>query len=43
MSSESCGSTLAEREVAEREREGKRKKVSVDGQNSFSFFLHCFP
>lgn len=38
MTSESRGSALAERDVAEGEREGKRKKVSADGHNSFSFF-----
>lgn len=42
MTSESRGSAFAERDVAEGEREGKRKKVSVDGKNNFSF-LHCFP
>lgn len=36
---ESRGSALAEGDVAEGEREGKRKKVSADRQNSFSF---CF-
>lgn len=39
---ESRGSALAEGDVAEGEREGKRKKVSADGQNSFSFFSPLF-